>query len=66
MTLSYSTEKRVKVSQMIAALVSQVCRSFFVLTLAPMFFRLLRVAPATPAVAAMGKPQLRGPDPPES
>jgi membrane AbrB-like protein len=45
---------------------SQVCRSFFVLTLAPMFFRLLRVAPATPAVAAMGKPQLRGPDPPES
>jgi hypothetical protein len=51
---------------MIAALVSQVCRSFFVLTLAPMFFRLLRVAPATPAVAAMGKPQLRGPDPPES
>jgi membrane AbrB-like protein len=45
---------------------SQICRSFFVLTLAPLFFRLLGVAPATPAVATKGTPQVRGLDNPKS
>jgi membrane AbrB-like protein len=43
---------------------SQVCRSFFVLTLAPLFFRLLGVAPAKPAVPAEVRPKLGGPDQP--
>jgi uncharacterized protein len=43
---------------------SQICRSFFVLTLAPLFFRLLGVAPAKPAVPAKDQPKLSGPDQP--
>jgi membrane AbrB-like protein len=45
---------------------SQVCRSFFVLTMAPLLFRVLGVAPATPAVAAKGTPQVRGPHDPKA
>jgi uncharacterized membrane protein AbrB (regulator of aidB expression) len=45
---------------------SQVCRSFFVLTMAPLLFRVLGVAPATPAVPAKGTPKVRGPDEPKA
>ncbi len=47
---------------------SQVCRSFFVLTFAPILFRLLgiRAAPAaTPTLPAQGRPKLGPPDDPK-
>jgi uncharacterized membrane protein AbrB (regulator of aidB expression) len=47
---------------------SQVCRSFFVLTLAPILFRLLRIAPAPtapPALPAKERPKLAAPDDPK-
>jgi membrane AbrB-like protein len=43
---------------------SQICRSFFVLTLAPAFFRLLGIAP--PPVTPKGTPQVRGPGAPKN
>jgi membrane AbrB-like protein len=47
---------------------SQVCRLFFVLTLAPLLFRLLGIAaapaPATPALPAQDRPKLAPPDDP--
>ena len=45
----------------------QLCRSFMVVTFAPMFFRLFRiqpVAPAAQAVPAQGRPKLSGRDDP--
>jgi uncharacterized protein len=46
---------------------SQVCRSFFVLTMAPLLFRLFGItaAPATPALPAKNRPQLGPPDDPK-
>jgi membrane AbrB-like protein len=47
---------------------SQVCRSFFVLTMAPILFRLLRIAPTPappPALPGKPPPQLRPPDDPK-
>jgi Transition state regulatory protein AbrB len=40
---------------------SQVCRSFFVLTFAPILFRLLGIR-AGPGVPAQGRPKLGAPD----
>jgi hypothetical protein len=46
---------------------SQLCRIFFVITIAPLLFRLLKIAPATPAAlpqSARGPRELPGPDQP--
>jgi len=46
---------------------SQLCRIFFVITIAPVLFRLLKIAPATPATPALphGKPTSRAPNDPK-
>jgi membrane AbrB-like protein len=44
---------------------SQVCRSFLVLTMAPILFRLFGIKPAPPAVPSKGRSKLGPPDPPK-